>query len=149
MGMVRVKPLGVVIIALAFVLPFSSCVSDGDAATLPADGDAPPVVRVKEAFISTVLDEEDEPVAGAAVITADTPVVYLYFELVEDLCCQTVTVQWWHGGEVIDSWSEEDSTDGVFTVALPQPDGGFGAGDYSARVYVLIEELIRLDFTVV
>ncbi len=146
--MVRVKPLGVVIIALAVVLPFSSCVSYGDPVTLYIDGDPPPVVRVKEAFISVVLDEEDKPVAGAAVITADTSVVYLYFELVEDLCCQTVTVQWWHGGEVIDSWSEEDSTDGVFTVALPQPDGGFGAGDYSARVYVLIEELIRLDFTV-
>ena len=146
--MVRVKTLGVVIIALAFVLPFSSCVSDGDLATLPAGGDAPPVVRVKEAFISTVLDEKGQAVAGAAVITADTPVVYLYFELVEDLCCQTVTVQWWHGGEVIDSWSEEDSTDGVFTVTLPQPDGGFGAGDYTARVYILIEELVSLDFTV-
>jgi hypothetical protein len=145
---VRIKHLGVVIIALALVLPFSSCVSGGKAAILPADGDAAPAVKVKEAFISAVLDEEGKPVAGAGVITPDTPVIYLYFDLAEDLCCQTVTVQWWHGGEVIDSWSEEDSTDGVFTVALPQPDGGFGAGDYSARVYVLIEELIHLDFTI-
>lgn len=98
--------------------------------------------------MSAVLDEKGQPVAGASVFSPDTPVIYLYFELVEDLCCQTVTVQWWHEGEVIDTWSEEDSSDNIFTVALQQPDGGFGTGDYTARVYILVEELIRLDFTV-
>lgn len=57
MSMVKLKPLRVVIIVLAFVLLLSSCVSGGNPATLPADGDATPAVRVKEAFISAVLDE--------------------------------------------------------------------------------------------
>lgn len=72
MGVVKLKPLRVVIIALAVVLPLSSCVSAGDSVTLPAGGDAPPVVRVKEAFISVVLDEKGQAVAGAGVITSDT-----------------------------------------------------------------------------
>jgi hypothetical protein len=138
----------VIVAALSLAVLAGGCGSGGNAATLPGDGDATPEVRVKEAFTSAVLDEEGLPVAGAGVFSPDTPEIYLYFELVEDLCCQTVTVQWWHEGKVIKSWAEEDSTDGIFTVALEQPDGGFGAGDYSVRVYVLVEELIHIGFTV-
>jgi hypothetical protein len=136
----------VIVAALSLAVLAGGCGSVGNAAILAAGGDTIP--EVKEAFISAVLDAAGQAVAGAGVITPDTPVIYLYFDLAEDLCCQTVTVQWWHGGEVINSWSETDSTDGVFTVALPQPDDGFSAGVYSVRVYILIEELIRLDFTI-
>ncbi len=159
----RIAPVAVlVLLALVLVgVVLPGCSSSGEAApdqTQDASDEIYPDTLLtgeetdyptsEDVFLSAVLDEEGKPVAGARVFSPDTPVIYLRFELAEDLCCQTVIVQWWYKGEVIDAWSVDDYHAIVFMVALQQPDGGFGVGDYSARVYVQIKEVIRLDFSI-
>jgi hypothetical protein len=94
-------------------------------------------VAINEAFLSSAVNENGEPIDKTSTFASDIEAIYFTFELSGDLCCVQLTVEWKHEGERIgDVWSDDGSNvQTPFTLALYQPEKGFLKGNYSVTLY--------------
>ena len=148
----RAITYGIVAISLISVfsiIGLAGCTSNetGQGATSDEKVCPDTLLSVSEALLSSAIDENGKPVNVTNVFTQDTPEIFFSLVLSDDeLCCSTVTVQWVYGGDVIDMWQEYSNYPSI--VSLKSPTGGFAKGEYAVAVYIEINEVIRVPFTI-
>jgi hypothetical protein len=137
------------IISALSVLSLAGCTSGetGQGATEDEEVCPDTLLSVSEAFLSSAIDENGKPVNVTNIFTQDTPEIFFSLVLSDDeVCCSTVTMQWVYGGEVIDMW--QDYSNYPSRISLNSPEGGFSRGEYEVAVYIEINEIIRVPFTI-
>ena len=158
MGIVSKRYLVASMVILAVILsavPLIGCGSEG--AGQEAVGDEgvyedawlDTQVTVIEHVLSSTLDKYGQPANSTNVFTTYTPEIFFTFWLSADLCCTRLIARWLYNDEIVSDWVEEGpNLQYPYTVSISKPEGGFAKGDYQVVIYIGINEILSVPFTV-
>ena len=146
--------VGVILVIALVTTPLIGCGSEGagQEATESEDIYSDADFVLNKAILSSALDGNGLPVNSTNVFTSDTEEIFCtIWAVIPDICCTdvTVTVIWLYLGEQIGYWQEEATHIAwPANVSITRPENGFSKGDYRVAIYLGIQEVISLPFTV-
>ncbi len=146
--------VGVILVIALVTTPLIGCGSEGAGSEATESENVYPDAEftLYEAILSSSLDENGLPVNSTNVFTSDTEEIFCtIWAFIPDICCTevTVTVIWLYLDEQIGYWQEEATHIAwPATVSITRPENGFPKGDYMVVIYINIEEVISVPFTV-
>ncbi len=149
--------VGVILVIALVTTPLIGCGSEGAGAEPTGNGEVYPYADsvvdfvVNEAILSSALDENGLPVNSTNVFTSDTEEIFCTIWLSDSVCCDPVLIKWLYinTDETISVWGEDGSSIiGPVTTSITRPENGFPKGDYMVVLYINIQEVISVPFTV-
>ena len=149
--------VGVILVIALVTPPLIGCGSEGAGQEATGNGEVYPYADsvvdfvVNEAILSSALDENGLPVNSTNVFTSDTEEIFCTIWLSGSLCCDLLMIKWLYinTDETISVWDEEGlSITGPVTASITRPENGFPKGVYMVVIYINIEEVISVPFTV-
>ena len=144
----------ILVISVLCFLALSGCGLDANTVESPPDENTSAVcpddsIIVDDVLLSSAINENNQPIAPTTTFSADTEEILAKFMVTDDLCCQTVTIEWRYLDEdtVLDMWVGQDGFPAYVT--LSRPGDSFAKGQYRVTMWIGIRSVVSKTFSIV